>query len=266
MKHATNSVYQSYFHALYLSRLAFFGVLDLLRLLPLWSIPWFGIGLSRNDYTPQYVVTMSFAGLLHRARACCTGRCGRMARHKREALVAWNSLYDETTGTHTRSHLYDRLSLECERSERHGSSFALILLKLRPPEPGRGRHGAVKTTKFLRRAADLVQSLTRPKRPRRPGQQQRVRRPCLRRRLRGRRGVAATASRRHSLSDCPASPGTAATALSRVVELGVAMYGRDGSTPEALVDAARAAAQDRDDRPLSPTLASPETSPTRSTT
>ncbi len=250
VKRATNSVYKSYFHALYLSRLAFFAFWICFSYLVMWSIPWFGIGLSRDDYTPQYVVTMSFA-------ACCIAlgllymTLRTLARHKREALVAWNSLYDETTGTHTRSHLYDRLSLECERSERHGSSFALVILKLRLPEPHHGHHAAATTTKFLRRAADLVQSLTRPSDL-----------------------VALVSSNEFAVLACSvdsqgvdvlvrrlrASLAVGLPGLARdrgddaepVVELGVATYGEDGVTPEALVDAARAAAaQDRRSPPVS---------------
>ncbi|MGD0114849.1 MAG: diguanylate cyclase [Dehalococcoidia bacterium] len=249
MKHATNSVYKSYFHALYLSRLAFFGFWICFGYFVMWSIPWFGIGLSREDYTPQYIMTMSFAaGSMALGLLYMTLRT--MARHKREALVAWNSLYDESTGTHTRSHLYDRLSLECERSERHGSSFALILLKLRPPDPGRGRHGAIKTTKFLRRAADLVQSLTRPSDlVALVSNSEFAVLAC---------GVdaegVAVLTRRLRASLAVGLPGLArdcGDSAEPLVELGVAMYGRDGTTPETLVDAARAAAQDRGTLPLS---------------
>lgn len=250
MKRATNSVYKSYFHALYLSRLAFFAFWICFVYFLLWSIPWFGIGLSKDDYTPQYVVTMGFG-------ACCIAlgllsmTLRTMARHKREALVAWNSLYDETTGTHTRSHLYDRLSLECERSELHGSSFALILLKLRLPETGRGHHAAAATTKFLRRTADLVQSLTRPSDL-----------------------VALVSNTEFAVLACGVDSegveiltrrlrasldaGLPVLAKDRgenaepVVELGVAMYGEGVHTPEALVDVARAsAAQHREFPPIS---------------
>ncbi len=241
-------MYKSYFHALYLSRLAFFGFWICFGYFVMWSIPWFGIGLSKQDYTPQYVITMVFAascvllGLLYMTLRT-------MARRKREALVAWNSLYDEATGTHTRSHLYDRLSLECERSERHGLPFALILLKLNPPEPGHSRHGAATTTRFLRRAADLVTSLTRPSDL-----------------------VALVSSSEFAVLACGvdsesvqilirrlrASLAVGLPGLARdcgddtepLVELGVATYGEDGNTPEALVDAARAAAL-QDGRPLS---------------
>jgi diguanylate cyclase (GGDEF)-like protein len=253
VKQTTNSVYKSYFHALYLSRLAFFGFWICFGYFVMWSIPWFGIGLSRADYTPQYVVTMSFgAGCFALGLLYMTLRT--MARHKREALVAWNSLYDEATGTHTRSHLYDRLSLECDRSELHGSSFALILLKLKPPEPGQGRHGAVKTAKFLRRAADLVTSLTRPSDlVALVSSSEFAVLAC---------GVdsegVAVLTRRLRASLSVGLPGLARDCgdnAEPLVELGVAIYGQDGSTPEALVDAARAAALGRESPPISDTRA-----------
>jgi GGDEF domain-containing protein len=243
MKRATNSVYRSYFHALYLSRLALVAFWACFVYFLLWSIPWFGIGLSANDYTPQFLITIVFAG-------CCitlgllSGTLRTLAHHKREALVAWTSLYDETTGTHTRSHLYDRLSLECERSERHGSPLALILLKLRPPPAGHGLQATGATKRFLRHAADLMQSLTRP------GDL-----------------VALITNNEFAVLVCGV-PSDAIDVLSDrlsaaleaelsgvlndgeprtepVVELGIATYGVDAQTPEALVDAARAAAKPR---------------------
>ena len=64
-RRATGSLYRSYFRTLYLSRLAWVAFWGCFVYFLLWSIPLFGIGLSKDDYTPQFAVTMAFAGCLH---------------------------------------------------------------------------------------------------------------------------------------------------------------------------------------------------------
>ena len=209
----------------------------------LWSIPLFGIGLSVDDYTPQFAVTVAFA-------TCCmllgtlSGMLRKTAHHKREALVAWSSLYDETTGTHTRSHLYDRLSLECERSERHGGSFALLLLKLKLSCDDR-QAGRVNAD-FLRSAAGRVQSLTRSSDL-----------------------VALISNDEFGVLLCSLTASDAVLLAGRLrdsietgvydatghrdsrvdvlVDIGMAAYSDDARTPEALVEAARASMTSRID-------------------
>jgi len=209
----------------------------------LWSIPLFGIGLSVDDYTPQFAVTVVFA-------TCCillgtlSGMLRKTARHKREALVAWSSLYDETTGTHTRSHLYDRLSLECERSERHGGSFALLLLKLKLPCDGRqaGRvnadflRSAAKRVQSLIRSSDLVALISNDEFGVLLSSLTASEAAVLAGRLRDsiETGVYDAAGDRDSRVDV-------------FVDIGMAPYGDDARTPESLVEAARASMASRID-------------------
>ena len=159
-RRATNSLYRSYFRTLYLSRLAWVAFWACFVYFLIWSVPLFGVGLSLDDYTPQFSVTIGFAGICM-GLGMVTRMLRKTAYRKREALVAWSSLYDEAIGTHTRSHLYDRLSLECERSERHGRPFFLLLLKLRLPGAGPGGKSGRRDGDFLRDAAERVQSLIR---------------------------------------------------------------------------------------------------------
>jgi diguanylate cyclase (GGDEF)-like protein len=231
-RRATGSLYRSYFRTLYLSRLAWVAFWGCFVYFLLWSIPLFGIGLSKDDYTPQFAVTMAFAG-------CCmllgslSGTLRTVARRKREALVAWASLYDETTGTHTRSHLYDRLSLECDRSERHGGPFALLLLKLKPSRADSGRKVGQGDGDLLRFVAAQVRSF-----------------------IRSSDLVALISNDEFGVLMCGIGVGAAAVLAGRLrdsleaprdgangnitVEVGTAIYGDDGLTPEALVEAARA--------------------------
>jgi diguanylate cyclase (GGDEF)-like protein len=200
-----------------------------------WSIPLFDVGLSVKDYTPQLAITMFFACFCM-LLGTVSGMLRRTARQKRETLVAWSSLYDETTGTHTRSHLFDRLSLECERSERHGGPFALLMLKLRASRDG--KHVGHANADFLRSAAGRVQNL--------------IRTSDL---------VALISNDEFGVLLCGVNADAAAVLAGRlrdslewnplsetkngdspidiIVEVGTAMYGDDGQTPEALVEAAR---------------------------
>lgn len=244
-RRATTSLYRSYFRTLYLSRLAWVAFWGCFVYFLLWSIPLFGIGLSADDYTPQFAITVIFATICV-LLGTLSGMLRKTARRKREALVAWSSLYDETTGAHTRSHFYDRLSLECERSERHGGAFALLLLKL---SAIRGDHPPVRgNSEFLRTAAQRVQSL-----------------------IRASDLVALISNDEFGVLLCGVSASTAAVLAGRlrdslewnafertgngdsagdiVVDVGMAIYGDDGHTPEALVEAARASIGAIDESP-----------------
>ena len=231
-RRVTSSLYGSYFRTLYLSRLVWVAFWACFVYFLLWAIPVFGIGLSSKDYTPQFTITLVFA-VTCILLGGLSGTLRRVSRRKRETLVAWSSLYDETTGTHTRSHLYDRLSLECERSERNGGSFALLLLKLRPMREDRplGRGNG----ELLRMVAERVQAL--------------IRTSDL---------VALISNDEFGVLLCGVSVGTASVLAERLrdslewnasqdkspidfaVDVGMATYGEDVRTPEALVEAARA--------------------------
>lgn len=236
-KRVTDSLYRSYFRTLYFSRLAWVAFWACFVYFLLWSIPVFGIGLSAKDYTPQFTITLVFA-VTCILLGTLSGALRKIARRKRETLAAWSSLHDETTGTHTRSHLYDRLSLECERSERHGGSFALLLLKLRAMRegrlPGRGNN------ELLRIIAERVQGV--------------IRTSDL---------VALISNDEFGVLLCGVSAGTASVLAERLrdslewdprqekppidfkVDVGTATYSEDVRTPEALVEAARASIADQ---------------------
>jgi len=126
-----------------------------------WAIPWFPGGLSEGDYTEQVSLTLILGGL------CAILGVGTLIlrqhlRRMREALLAWTTVYDETTGLYNRRYFFDRLSLECERARRQGATFSLILMRVehsnshgRGPSAGALRRlGAVLTR--TARSNDLV--------------------------------------------------------------------------------------------------------------
>jgi len=122
-----------------------------------WAIPWFPGGLSEKDYTGRVALTVILGGV------CAVLGVGTLVlreylRRTREALLAWAAVYDDTTGLYNRRYFYDRLSLECERARRQGTTFSLFVMHF---EHG-GRHGRGPSARGLRRLAGALTRATRP--------------------------------------------------------------------------------------------------------
>jgi hypothetical protein len=88
-----------------------------------WAVPWFPGGLDEKDYTERVAFTFVLGGL------CGVLGIGTLVvreylRRTRESLLAWTAVYDDTTGLYNRQYFYDRLSLECERARRQGTTFS----------------------------------------------------------------------------------------------------------------------------------------------
>jgi len=155
------SLHQSYYALMRRSRLMAVAFWVATAYFFYWAIPWFPGGLSEGDYTEQVSLTLILGGL------CAILGVGTLIlrqhlRRMREALLAWTTVYDETTGLYNRRYFFDRLSLECERARRQGATFSLILMRLehsnrrgRSPSAGALRRlGAVLTR--TARSNDLV--------------------------------------------------------------------------------------------------------------
>ncbi len=237
IRKSTDSPYRSYFRVLYLSRITLVTFWACFVYFLVWAIPWMPGGLSVSDYTPEFLITLAFAG------SCML--LGLLAftlrstvRQRRDALVAWTSLYDDTTGLHNRRHFYDCLSLECERSELHRSTFALILLELLPP-PGKEKRQAARVSgAILRPAAELVKSLTRSTDLVALISNSEF--AVLLLDVNQERAIQLVDRLRQSISTrLPALVGAADPNAWPTMKVSVSMYGEDGRTPEALVEAAR---------------------------
>ncbi|MCH8056169.1 MAG: diguanylate cyclase, partial [Deltaproteobacteria bacterium] len=72
----------------------------------------------------------------------------------------WSAVYDEATGLHNRTFLYDRLSLECERAEHSGGVFYVIILQIRLYRPTLGPLPTLSNA-MLQQVAELINRLTR---------------------------------------------------------------------------------------------------------
>jgi len=233
------SIHKSYFRALYLSRVALLAFWACFFYFVVWAIPWIPGGLSVSDYSWDLAATLVIAGSCMLIGLIATTLRSTVHR-KREALVAWASVYDETTGLHNRRYFYDCLSLECERSQRHGTPFSILLLELRYPGSRKRSRGVRANRAALQPAAELVKNLTRSTdlvalisegefAVLLAGAQQEV---ACQLAERVRQSVNAVLPKLAAVDD---------PAAVAVAEVGVGTYGKDGTTPETLIEAARSA-------------------------
>ena len=152
-------IHRSYYQWLRVSRLALAAFVAMAGFFFFWIVPWMPSGLDTDDYTPELAFTVYLlAGVSMTGILALAAR--DLVRRKREGLIAWSAVYDEATGLHNRTFLYDRLSLECERAEHSGSVFYVIILQIRLY---RATLGPVPTLSnaMLLQVAELIDRLTR---------------------------------------------------------------------------------------------------------
>jgi diguanylate cyclase (GGDEF)-like protein len=152
-------LHHAYSLALRWSRLAMAAFWTLALLFFLWAIPWLPAGMSAEDYSTQVAFTFSLLGAcVLLGGVAMTLRA--LAYRRREALVAWTTVYDETTGLRNRRYFLERLRLECEQAAERSSDFALILFALKPTggAPAQQDQGSAAA---LRSAGKVLASHTR---------------------------------------------------------------------------------------------------------
>jgi diguanylate cyclase (GGDEF)-like protein len=146
----TRGLRQRYLALVWRSRLTFVAFWLAMAAFLMWAIPWIPSGLSPEDYSREMVLAFMLAG-------ACTGLglvavfLRRRADKIEEALIAWSTVYDETTGLFNRRYFLDRLTLECDRAKVSGGSFAVTVLRLEDGSSGEGVNSAT-----LRAAADQL--------------------------------------------------------------------------------------------------------------
>ncbi len=154
------AAHRGYFRWRRLSRVAIvaFGVFAVVFLL--WALPWLPRGLNTDDYTPQLALSVYLmAGVA--AAAVFALAFQELARRDRESLMMWGTLFDEVSGLHNRTYLYDRLSLECEKAARNGGVFSVIALQIRLGGSVPGSSPALPAS-ALQDIGTLVDCLTHP--------------------------------------------------------------------------------------------------------
>lgn len=161
------SVYRRYTRWSRLSRFALLAFVIFSGVALIWLVPWFPSGLESQDYTPQFAFTVYLLGGMALIGMCALG-LRELARRDRETLMVLGTVYDEETGLHNRTYLYDRLALEATRAERLNYVFSLLVFQIRLGRPGRKApalpKGAVQTiancVSKLTHATDLVALLS----------------------------------------------------------------------------------------------------------
>jgi diguanylate cyclase (GGDEF)-like protein len=231
--------FKNYYRWLKLSRLVLLAFLAMSGVAMIWLVPWFPRGLDADDYTPEMAFTVYILG-----SATVLGVVAlflqERARRDRESLLVWSSVYDEATGLRNRSYLYDRIALECERSQRSSEPFSVIALQIRSgtERQRKDRKAASLPTTALREISRVINDLTHP--------------TDMVAYL-GSSELAVLAVRvnreaRHALQErlrdavAKALPQILSTGPLVDVKAGAATYGADGTDPSALVMAARTAA------------------------
>lgn len=152
--------HRSYYRWLRLRRLALVAFFVMATLFLLWVLPWLPAGLDTDDYTPQLAFTVYLLGAVAVTGALALAS-RELVRRERERLMVWAAVYDETTGLHSRTYLYDRLSLECERAERGSDGFSVLTLQIRIGSPASVSPPTLSNA-ALERVAELVDRLTHP--------------------------------------------------------------------------------------------------------
>lgn len=227
------AAHRGYFRWLRLSRLAQAAFIVFAAFFFLWALPWLPRGLDTDDYTPELALTVYLVvGVA--AAAIFASVFQELARRHRERLVLLGEFFDETTGLHSRTYLNDRLALECERAKRGGAVFSLLVLKFQFSGSIARRTSALSRA-ALQELAQLIDSRTHPS--------------DLVARLSGAElAVLATGVDRTSREELvdrlrgeleAALPRLLSGSATAAVKWGAATFGEDGTSPDALVQAAR---------------------------
>ena len=149
---------RGYFRWLRLSRLAVVAFVLLAIAFFAWTVPWVPSGLAVEDYTPRLAFTIYLVGGVAIAGILAL-ILQELARRERERLLVWNAVYDESTGMRTRQYLIDRLTLECDRADRHSTVFSLLVLQLHA-RGGESRPAVTVSAAALQEIAQAINELT----------------------------------------------------------------------------------------------------------
>jgi diguanylate cyclase (GGDEF)-like protein len=108
-----SSVHRSYSRAARRSRLAVVAFSLMVFLFLLWALPWVPLGMSADDYSLEVLLALILLGCSPAVTAVTLLTRG-MAAQRREALIAWASIYDRATGLRNRDYFLERLALQCQ--------------------------------------------------------------------------------------------------------------------------------------------------------
>jgi len=159
--HGYGTVRKSYHRAARWSRLATAAFWIIFAMFLFWAVPVFPWGMSGEDYSPEVLLGLFLLG-------CCPGVTAiallarSIAAQRREALVAWASIYDRATGLRNREYFLERLKLQCDLG-RDLAEYRVGLILLTVEDLPRDGHKAQPTDdEIFRRIAMHVARQLRP--------------------------------------------------------------------------------------------------------
>jgi diguanylate cyclase (GGDEF)-like protein len=160
-EHGYREVRRSYLTATRWSRFAMGAFWILFAAFLLWAVPVFPWGMSSADYSPQVLAGLILLGACPGVTAIAL-LSRSIAAQRREALVAWGSIHDRTTGLRNREFFLERLKLQCELGRDLKEYQASLMLVTVEEKPRDGRKAQPVTDEVFRRIAAHVARQLRP--------------------------------------------------------------------------------------------------------
>lgn len=153
------NVYQSYFRATRWSRIALLVFWAVVAVFVLWALPWDPFGMQPADYSIEVVLALVLLGIAPAVAAI--GLLARsIAQERREALMAWSSIYDGSTGLRKSDYFMERLGLQCRLGkDLAGFRVGVILVKMEEPLPNGKGMGPPNDEVFRLVAGHLVEQM-----------------------------------------------------------------------------------------------------------
>jgi diguanylate cyclase (GGDEF)-like protein len=159
-RQAFSRTYRSYFRVARWSRVAFAAFWIVVVGFLVWAMPWFRVGMSASDYSPQVVIALLLLGLCPAVTAVAI-LLRSIAKRRGEALVAWLSIYDKTTGLRNQDYFFERLKLQC-RLGGQMSEYSVGVVLMSMEEMGCDGNGMAPAKKTLHLIGSSIAGEMRP--------------------------------------------------------------------------------------------------------
>ncbi len=159
-RQAFGKTYMSYLRAARWSRVAFVALGIVVAAFVVWATPWFPVGMTAADYSPPVIVAFLLLGLCPAVTTVAVLLRG-VSEQRREALGAWLSTYDKTTGLRSQDHFFERLRLQCQMG-RQVSEYGVGVVLINVEERGRDGDGRAPAEETLHRIGSSIAAEMRP--------------------------------------------------------------------------------------------------------
>jgi diguanylate cyclase (GGDEF)-like protein len=157
---AFGKTYRSYLRAARWSRVAFVALGIVVAGFVVWATPWFHVGMSAGDYSPPVIIAFLLLGLCPAVTAVAV-LLRSISKQRREALGAWLSIYDKTTGLHNQDHFFERLRLQCQMG-RQMNEYGVGVVLINVEERGRDGNGRAPAEETLHLIGSSIAGEMRP--------------------------------------------------------------------------------------------------------